>query len=59
VATAHIVMKHPVACFLAKRFPELGRPRYQTVLERLSFLTIASTLIGLLTLAFLLLLYEL
>jgi hypothetical protein len=52
-------MNHPVACFLSKHFPELGRPKYQTVLERLSFLTIASTLIGLLTLAFLLLLYEL
>ena len=52
-------MNHPVACFLSKHFPELGHPQYQTVLERLSFLIIASTLISLLTLAFLLLLYEL
>jgi hypothetical protein len=52
-------MNHPVSYFLSKHFPELEHPKYQSVLERLSFLIIASTLIGLLTLSFLLLLYEL
>ena len=53
------IMSHPVAHFFSKHFPELEHPQYQSVLERLSFLIIASTLIGLLTISLLLLLYEL
>jgi hypothetical protein len=52
-------MHHPISQFLANHFPELDHPKYQSALERISFLLIAAILMGLLAASILLLWYEL
>ena len=48
-------MRHPIAHFMSAHFPDLDHPMYQAVFERISFVFIASALIGLLAAALVLL----
>jgi len=45
--------------FLSEHFPELGHPRYQSTLERLSFILVTSMLVGTLIASVALVIYEL
>src|SRR5579862_3657896 len=50
---------HSVSHFLSDRFPDLGQPRYQSVLETISFLIVTAMIAGAFAIALFLLFYEL
>jgi hypothetical protein len=50
---------HSMAHYLSDRFPELGHPAYQTLVERISFVVVTAMLIGTLAAALTLIAYEL
>ena len=52
-------MHWPLSNFLSDAFPDLGRPRYQSTLEKLSFVLVASSLVGILITSLALVIYEL
>jgi len=41
-------MNHSLTHYLSDHFPELVEPPYQTMLERIGFVVVATTLVGLL-----------
>jgi hypothetical protein len=43
---ASAVMTHSLAHFLSDLFPEIEHPKYQSVLEKISFLAITTTILG-------------
>jgi len=45
--------------FLSDRFPELEHPRYQSALEKVSFILVTSMLVGSLLVAMVMVIYEL
>jgi len=45
--------------FLSDSFPDLGHPRYQSTLEKLSFILVTSALVGTLIASVALAIYEL
>jgi hypothetical protein len=50
---------HSLAHFLSERFPDLEHPRYQSVLETISFLIVTAMIAGAFAVALFLLFYEL
>jgi hypothetical protein len=52
-------MRWSIANFLSDAFPDLGHPRYQSTLEKLSFVLVTSSLVGILITSLALVLYEL
>ena len=52
-------MHWPLSHFLSETFPDLGRPRYQSTLEKLCFILVASSLVGILITSLALVIYEL
>jgi hypothetical protein len=50
---------HSLSHFLSERFPDLEHPRYQSVLETISFLIVTAMIAGAFAVALLLLFYEL
>ena len=39
-------MTHSLAHFMSDLFPEIDHPKYQSVLEKISFLAITTTILG-------------
>jgi hypothetical protein len=39
-------MTHSLAHFLSDLFPEIEHPKYQSVLEKISFLAVATAIVG-------------
>jgi hypothetical protein len=56
---ASTIVKHSVSHFLSDRFPDLEHPRYQSVLETISFLIVTGMILGAFALALFLLVFEL
>jgi hypothetical protein len=52
-------MRWSFSDFLSTAFPDLGRPRYQSTLERLGFILVTSSLVGILLTSLALVIYEL
>jgi len=52
-------MHWPLSNFLSDAFPDLGHPRYQSTLEKLTFILVAWSLVGILTTSLALVIYEL
>jgi len=52
-------MSHSVSRFLSDLFPDLGHPRYQSVLETISFLIVLAMITGAFALALFLVFHEL
>ena len=40
-------MRHPIAHYMSEHFPDIDHPMYQAAFERMAFVYIAATLIGL------------
>jgi hypothetical protein len=58
-ARVRATMSHSVSHFLSDLFPDLGHPRYQSVLETISFLIVLGMIAGAFALAIFLLFHAL
>jgi hypothetical protein len=58
-ARVRATMSHSVSHFLSDLFPDLGHPRYQSVLETISFLIVLAMITGAFALALFLVFHEL